>query len=206
MWAARGRSKPAPEWGAARGNPTQQRVRMHGTIFSELKKFVDARLGPDAWRPLVREAGLGARLYVTVSEYPDAEAVALVGAASRTTGMPAQDILEAFGEFIAPDLLGMYRALVRPEWRTLEFLENTENTIHRVVRLQNPGARPPEIRCTRTGPAEVVIHYGSERRMCAVARGIVKGVAAHYGETVTLEEPRCMLRGDEECRLVVRTA
>ena len=90
-------------------------------------------------------------------------------------------------------------------WRTLEFLESTEETIHRVVRIKDATARPPEIRCERVSPAEVVIHYASERRMCAVARGIARGVADHYGEPVEILEPSCMLRGDAECLIHVRT-
>ncbi|HEX5725849.1 MAG TPA: heme NO-binding domain-containing protein [Longimicrobiaceae bacterium] len=179
---------------------------MHGIIFAELKKYVDARHGGDTWRTLLREAGLGAKMYVPVTEYPDAEAAAIVAAASRATGTPAQAILEDFGEFIAPDLLAMYRALVKPEWRTLEVLENTEETIHRVVRLKNEGARPPEIRAVRTAPDEVTVHYGSERRMCGVTIGIVRGMAAHYGEQVSVRETACMHRGADACEIVVRRA
>ena len=179
---------------------------MHGIIFAELKKYVQARHGDDAWKALLQRAGLPANtLYLPIREYPDADAAAIVGAASEATGLPAGEILEGFGRYIAPDLLGMYRALVKPEWRTLEFLENTEETIHRVVRIKDAAAKPPEIRCERLSPGEVVIRYASERRMCAVARGIARGVADHYGERVDIGEPSCMLRGDAECRIHVRT-
>ncbi|MBV9774893.1 MAG: heme NO-binding domain-containing protein [Gemmatimonadetes bacterium] len=179
---------------------------MHGIIFAELKKYVDARLGADAWRPLLREAGLGSRIYVPVRTYPDEEVVALVSAASRTTGLAPAAILEDFGEFIAPDLIGMYRSLIRAEWRTLDFIANTEQTIHKVVRLNDSQALPPEIACTRSGSREVVVHYNSPRRMCAVARGIIRGVAAHYGEQVVVTEPRCMHRGDPACEISVALA
>ena len=179
---------------------------MHGIIFAELKKYVDARLGPDAWRALVQQAQVSTRMYLPLRSYPDEDAVKLVSTASAITGLPAADLLEDFGLFIAPDLIGLYRALVKPEWRTLDFLENTESTIHRVVRIQNPEAAPPEIRCTRTAPDRVTILYSSARRMCPVARGIVKGVATHYGEGVQITEPRCMLRGDAECEIHVQLA
>ncbi|HEU0298667.1 MAG TPA: heme NO-binding domain-containing protein [Longimicrobium sp.] len=177
---------------------------MHGVIFSELRKYVENRHGEDAWKGLLRSAGLGARIYLPIREYPDGEAAALVSAASAATGVPARDILEDFGTFIAPDLLEMYRSLVRPEWRTLDFLEKTEETIHRVVRLNDAAARPPELRCERTAGDEVLVRYASARRMCGVAIGIVRGVAAHYGECVEIVERRCMHRGDPECEIVVR--
>ena len=178
---------------------------MHGVIFSELRKYVEQRHGgEETWKALLRDAGLGPRIYLSVGEYPDADAVALVSAASAATGVPVRGVLEDFGEFIAPDLLGMYRSLVRPEWRTLDFLERTEGTIHRVVRLKDASAKPPEIRCERTAPDEAVVRYASARRMCGVAVGIIRGVAAHYGEQVQIDEPHCMHRGDAECEIRVR--
>ena len=178
---------------------------MHGVIFSELRKYVEQRHGgEETWKSLLRDAGLGRRMYLPVQAYPDAEAAALVSAASAATGIPERGVLEDFGAFIAPDLMAMYRSLVRPEWRTLDFLEKTEETIHRVVRLKDPSAKPPEIRCERTAADEAIIRYASARRMCGVAVGIVRGVAAHYGEPVQIDEPRCMHRGDPECEIRVR--
>lgn len=176
---------------------------MHGIIFGEMKKLVDKELGGDSWRELLKDAGLGAKVYMPVTEYPDEEAMALVNAIAKRTGMEQRAVLELFGEFIAPDLLSLYRHMVKPDWRTLELLQNTEETIHRVVRLRNPGARPPELRTDREGE-EVLITYSSARRMCGVAVGIVRGLAAHYGETIEIKELSCMLEGAGACRLLVR--
>jgi len=176
---------------------------MHGMIFGELKKLVDTKLGGDSWNQLLADAGLGSRIYMPVGEYPDQEMVALVEAVSRKTALDARAVLEMFGEFIAPDLITLYRHLVKPEWRTLELLENTEATIHRVVRRRNPGARPPELKTARNGN-EVLITYASARRMCGVAIGIVRGVAAYYREVVEIEELNCMSLGASACRILVR--
>jgi predicted hydrocarbon binding protein len=73
-----------------------------------------------------------------------------------------------------------------------------------VVRARNAGARPPELRAERIAPDEVVVRYTSARRLCGIAKGIVRGLARHFAQTVTLEEPVCMLRGDTECVLRVR--
>lgn len=177
---------------------------MHGVIFVELKKFVDDRLGDEAWSDLLRKAALEGRIYLPVQVYPDAEAMALVSAACARTGLGADPLLQQFGEFIAPDLLRMYGSLLKGEWKTLEVVENTEATIHRVVRARNPGARPPELHTERAGPNEVVVVYGSARKMCGIAKGIVRGLARHFGERVTIEELACMHSGAPECRISVR--
>ena len=177
---------------------------MHGLILAELKKFVDDRLGPEHWPQLLDKASVGGRIYLPIHHYPDAEAVALVQAACAHTGLSMDALLQQFGEFIAPDLLQMYSAVIDRQWRTLEVVENTEETIHRVVRLRNPGASPPELRTERPGPDEVVVIYASPRKMCGVAKGIVRGLARHFGERVTIEEASCMHQGASQCRISVR--
>jgi hypothetical protein len=177
---------------------------MHGIILCELKKYVDDRLGAAAWGALLVKAGMPGRIFMPVQEYPDADALKLVSTASAITGRPAVALLEDFGEFIAPHLLTMYGSLIRKEWRSLDVIEHTEETIHRVVRHRNPGAKPPELRCRRVGPDEVVVVYSSARKMCAVAKGIARGMARHFQETVAISESTCMLAGAKECRISVR--
>jgi hypothetical protein len=177
---------------------------MHGIIFSELKKYVDTKLGGEAWGGLLQEAGLKMKLYMPIHTYPDQEAVALVAAAAKMTGQPVDGVLQSFGEFIAPDLMRMYGALLKKEWKTLDILEHTEETIHRVVRSQNPGADPPQLQCVRLSATALVITYASRRRMCGVAKGIVRGIAAALGEKVVVSEATCMLRGGTKCEISVR--
>lgn len=179
---------------------------MHGLVFAELKKFVEYKLGPQAWNALLQDAKLGNKAYFSIQDYPDSDAVALVTAASRKTGLPPDAILEAFGEFITPSLIKMYGHLAKPSWRTLEFIENAERSIHTVVRINNAGAKPPELRVSRTGPNEIVLHYSSARKMCSLAKGIAKGVARHYGESLTLQETKCMNKGAAECQISMRVA
>lgn len=177
---------------------------MHGIIFVELKKYVDAKVGPGAWDKLLGMAGMPAHIFMPVRQYPDEDVVKLVTAAAKATGAEVDAILEDFGAFIAPDLLRLYAALIQPEWRTLDVVQHTEETVHRVVRLRNPGAAPPYLRAERTSPDEVVVHYTSQRKLCAIAKGIVRGVSTHFGDGVTILETECMHRGAAECRIVVR--
>jgi len=177
---------------------------MQAIIFAELKKYAEARLGTDAWRPLLREAGVTRSVYAPGQDYPDAEAGAIVAAASKRTGLEPDAILQDYGEFIAPDLLRLYRHLIQPSWRSLDLIEHTEETIHKAVRRDSPGAHPPQLKCTRKSPDEVVVHYSSPRRMCGAAKGIIRGVGRHYGNRLSLAEPTCMLKGGAECQIAVK--
>ncbi len=178
---------------------------MHGTIFFELKKYVETKLGGRAaWDRLLIESDLGARTYEVMADYPDSEIIQLTSTASRMTGAPVRSILEDFGEFIAPDLLQMYAGVIQPAWKTLDVIEHTEDQIHSVVRLHNRDAHPPDLKCVRTSENEVIIHYNSKRKMCDVARGIVKGLARYYEEKISISESTCMLKGEPACTIQVR--
>ena len=179
---------------------------MHGTIFMELRKYVETKLGKGEWRKLLDEVGLGTRLYLPIEDYPDQEAISLMTAASRMTRTPADAMLEDFGEFIAPDLIKLFGYLVNPEWKTIDLIANTEQAIHQVLRDTTSKVTPPELKCTRPSPGEVIITYTSQRKLCAMAKGIAKGFAKHYHERIQITEPTCMLKGAPKCEIRVKLA
>lgn len=192
----------APSRHGAAGLPGRE--RMHGIVFAELKKYVVQNLGADTWNQLLAKAGQEGTTYLPNKVYDDAAALKLVVTASEMTGKSPNDILESFGEFIAPDLLSMYGAQVNPAWKTLDLLEHTEETIHRMVRMRQPGATPPQLKTERVGPHEVLLRYSSARHMCALAKGIARGLGAHYGEQVVIRDTSCMNKGDAQCNIYIK--
>jgi hypothetical protein len=176
---------------------------MHGIIFTALKKYVRTRLGAEAWNNLRAAAGLADRVYLPIQPYPDEEIDALVTTVAQLSGISQQQLLEDFGRSMVPDFVTVYRPLIAPDWRTLDLLEHLESRIHAGVRLNNAGAKPPVLRVQRAAPERVVIQYESSRRWCALGKGLIQGIADHYGERVGIAEERCMLQGDPYCELVV---
>jgi predicted hydrocarbon binding protein len=131
---------------------------------------------------------------------------ALTAAIARRVGVSDQELLERFGEQITPTLMARYHQYFKPAWKTLDVIEHTEEHIHRAVRVRDPGAAPPELEARRVSPGEVVVIYRSRRRMCGFARGIARGVARHFGETVVINDLTCMLNGKPACTISVTLA
>jgi hypothetical protein len=177
---------------------------MHGIVFAELQRFVQANHGPEAWTQLLKAGGLAGKLYLPVNEYPDTEIKALVAAAAKMTGRPAPAILEDFGDFITPSLIAMYGHLLSPKWTALDIIENTEGTVHTVVRVKNPGARPPQLSATRVAPNEVLLRYNSPRQMCFLAIGIGRGLGRHFRQNLSIQQGKCMYKGDAQCEIRYR--
>jgi hypothetical protein len=138
-----------------------------------------------------------------VKAYPDAEAVALVVAAAARAGLPVPAVLEDFGSFLTPTLLSMYQSMIKPGWRTLDVLEHTEQTIHAVVRRRNPGASPAVLHCRRDSRDTLLLTYTSERRLCPLAIGIIKGLAAHFGDDIDIQQTQCMHDGADTCTMAL---
>ena len=176
---------------------------MHGIVFEELREFVWRSHGPQTWAELLAAAVPDRRFYAPDAGYPDEELEALVAEISKRTGSTRGELLHTFGEFVAPTLLELYRPMLDPAWSLLDLLENVEETIHRVVRLDDPTASPPNLRVERAGDERVVIHYESERKMCDFAKGIVNGLQGEYGQQVDVTDLSCMHKGDPTCTIEV---
>ena len=137
---------------------------MQGIIFSRLRKYIETKQSSRAWSTLLKHAQLENKAYLSVSEYPDAELEALVSAAAMMSGQPATVVLEDFGVFLALPLLSMYKHLIPGDWKTLDVIEKTEETIHHVVRVETPGTKPPVLQTIRRSEDEVVLIYGMLRQ------------------------------------------
>lgn len=177
---------------------------MHPLIHIGLKEYVEGRYGIERWLGFLEAAGVSlTRPYVRVGSYPDEELEAIVAAIAAGTGTSTNEVLEDFGTALAPQLIAMYPRLVRPEWRSLDLLCFTEEAIHQVVRHGQLGARPPVVRCRRLSPGSLHLTYESSRRLCPLAVGIMRGVGRHYGETLVIRHPECMLHGAVACEFDV---
>jgi len=178
---------------------------VHGLIFFYIQKFADVAGSGTTSRVIARSSGhTTAAQYLPSGVYPDADAVELLQAIARSTGRPLPLVLEQFGEFLAPHLLKVAGKYVDPGWRTLDLIERTESIIHTMIRNANPGAAPPVLETVRPSPGELHLVYSSARQLCPMAKGLIRGLATHFGDRITIDESSCMLRGDPFCSFALQ--
>jgi len=180
---------------------------MYGVIFDFLRSYVIERHGGrDTWDALLNEAGIGYKVYFPVAQYPDEEIVNLATTAARMLKASLPAVLEDFGHYTGPKLITYYDMFVRPEWRTFDVLENASARIHDAIHRYNPKRLPPRLVAKRLDANRMELTYQSERKLCMVAKGIVRGLKDHFGEAVEIRETQCMHSGAECCRFdLVRT-
>ncbi|ALI98941.1 heme NO-binding domain-containing protein [Rufibacter tibetensis] len=164
--------------------------QMHGSIFVLLKRFVESKYDYSTWIKLLEAAEVTHNTYQMHNMYPTSELFAIVQKASAATGIAAHDLMEAFGEFLVPDLLLVYKKYIDPKWRTYEMLLNTEASMHGAVKKEDNRTTPPVLLVTPKGPNQLIVDYYSKRRMAGVAVGIIKGIAKYYQESEQVQVTR----------------
>ena len=175
---------------------------MLGYPLKTLLNAIEERHGREEVVRTLEDAGIPAdRTYRLNESYDDVEARRLTAAAfKRLTG---DEVAKAFFN----DTLTRF-----PRWYEMcktsrEFLE-MQPEIHNTfaVGLHRPEDRDAVLAKFRLEKLddELVVHYRSGNQMCDMYKAIARLVFKHFGDTATIDEQRCMKRGDTECVLRIR--
>ncbi len=173
---------------------------MKGVIFNLAEQVVTDAYGADTWDQLLDDADLDGA-FTTLGNYPDAQLMAIVDAASVRLGVSATDVVRMVGKGALPLLALRYPAFFTPHTSTRPFLLTLNDIIHPEVRKLYPGADVPEFGFEEQGEDVLLLEYRSRRQLCALAEGFIAGAAEHFGQSVTIVQPRCMLDGVDSCLL-----
>lgn len=176
---------------------------MHGAFVYSFRRFVQEHYGSASWDELLSDSIYREQPIVPSSDYPGLDFRALVDRLARQRSIAPELVLEPFGQQLVRTLLGLYGAFVAPHWRTLDVVENARQTIHRILRMRDGTARPPRVMCCRLDAASALLVSVEPQCHCAIIRGALQGVAAHFGETIELKHSGCQMRGDRCCELLV---
>lgn len=175
---------------------------MLGYPLKLILKTIERRHGHEAVAQTLAEAGLPTdRAYRLSEPYADSEVQRLFAAAFQR--ISTEDVAAVFFE----------DTLVRfPTWFEMcktsrEFLE-MQPEIHNTFavglqRTEERDAVREKFRLEKLDD-ELVVHYRSPNLLCDMYKAIALHVFQHYRDNATIDEPRCMKRGDAECELRIR--
>ena len=175
---------------------------MKGIVFNLLEQLVTEEHGDETWEDLLDAADLDGA-YTSLGSYPDEHLFKLVGAASEALDTAPDDIIRWFGRSSLPLFAERYPGLFERHTQTKSFVLTLNDIIHPEVRKLYPGAIVPEFGFATPSENTVVMDYYSPRKLCAFAEGLLLGAGDHFSETVVIEQPECMNRGDPRCRLEI---
>jgi len=167
---------------------------MKGIVFREFGELVIARFGDATWDALITESKVpSGGAYTAVGTYPHEEAVALLMALSRRTGVSPDDLLKVFGEHLFGVLSRRYPFAVAGHDDLFPFLESLEGVVHVEVRKLYPDAELPSF-VTRWEGDAFMLEYRAQRPFASLAEGLLRGAINHWGGRYSLA--RRALGGD----------
>lgn len=161
---------------------------MYGLVNRAIQEFVSTNYGTPTWDVIKRTAKVEAVDFHGMEEYPDCVTFALVGAASQELKMPAEQVLEAFGEYWVlytakegyGDLLKMSGA------DFVAFLQNLD-LLHARIGRAYPSLKPPAFQCSDITDRSLLLHYRSERDgLVPLVLGLIKGLGRMFQTTVQI--------------------
>jgi hypothetical protein len=172
---------------------------MKGIIFNLLEDVVRREYGQDTWETILETTKLEGS-YTSLGNYPDEDLGKIVVAASSALGTPTDEIVRWFGRRAIPLLAEKFPSFFKPN-SARTFLLTLNDIIHTEVLKIYPGSVVPIFDYDTSSQNVLVMGYRSNRRLCSLAEGFIEGAADYYEETVSVEQQKCMKRGDDKCLL-----
>jgi hypothetical protein len=168
-------------------------------IFASLRDYTAVRLDEQRAVELWSD-----RIFELSEAYDDEWFVAQLARLATATGEPTDEIQRGFGAFAAKETFArLFPAYYEESGDTFTFLLGIEEKIHELVRATIAGATPPRLHVQQLDSLGVLVTYTSDRKLCPLLEGLVRGTADHYGDDVVLDEIQCMHRGDTGCVFTV---
>ncbi len=175
---------------------------MKGVIFNVLEELVIETAGMDAWNNVLAATGYEG-VYTSGDSYPDEELFALAAEICKVLNLDLATVVGIFGEYLFDQLDARHPVFVQQSSDLRSFLLSVDTVIHgEVLKLyQNPNL--PRFSYRDEGDT-LVMNYTSERKLCILAEGLIRGAAKRFNANVDITHPVCMHDGAEHCQLNVR--
>lgn len=163
---------------------------MYGLVNRSIEELVTARFGAPTWEQIRDAAGVTDEVFLSNETYPDSMTYQLVGAASRILGMPADQILEAFGEhWVLHTAQESYGAMLDLGGRNLKDFLLYLPHLHSRVQLHFPRLSPPVFWVTDVTDGAATVHHRTTREgLAPFVVGLLKGLGRRFSTQVAVSQ------------------
>lgn len=178
---------------------------MKGIVFCEFVEMLEQEFSADMADEIISGTTLeSGGAYTTVGTYDHHEMLALVTQLSEKTGTPVPDLVEAFGRYLFGRFVDLYPAFFEGVDGAFSFLDRIEEHVHVEVLKLYPDAELPTFDTSRTDDNTMVMVYQSTRPFADLAKGLIEGCIAHYGEPVDVQMEDLSDEGRTHVRFTLR--
>jgi len=154
---------------------------MKGIVFTEFLEMVEKEFGLEVVDDIVLKSNLPSNaIYTSVRTYDFIEMQSLIANLSKVTGIPANDLIYAYGRYFFNVLNRSYHKIFEHYHSPLEMLASIENHIHVEVRKLYPDAELPSFKIIKQEKDYLEMLYFSERSMYMFAKALMEKTFEHY--------------------------
>lgn len=155
---------------------------MYGLVNKAIEDLVRSKFGDATWEQIKHKAGVEEELFISMDSYPDDVTYRMVAAASEVLGIPAAQVLEAFGEYwVVYTAREGYSDTLTMFGDTLPTFLTNLDTMHAHVGTVFPNLKPPSFQCTDITDHSMRLHYYSERAgLAPMVVGLLKGLSTMF--------------------------
>lgn len=156
---------------------------MYGMIHQAARQLVLQSHGEAAWRQIVHVSGLTDSDFISAQHYDDEKTLGLIGAISKVSGAPMDELLVAFGQhwitFAAGTSYGRVMDMLGDNLE--EFIENLDR-MHAGIKATMPQASMPRFELLASNDGDLHVLYQSERSgLTPFVVGLLRGLMARFG-------------------------
>lgn len=154
---------------------------MKGIVFTEFLEMVESKFGYVMVDKIINDADLPSKgSYTSVGTYPHQEMVSLVVQLHLKTQIEVESLLKIFGSHLFDVFKKSYASFFNEHTSAFDFLESIENHIHVEVKKLYPDAELPRFETQRISADTMKMIYFSDRKMAALAEGLIASTLDHY--------------------------
>lgn len=156
---------------------------MKGIVFTEFLDMVEQKFGYEIVDQIITESKLKSNgIYTAVGTYPHSEVVTLLMNLSNKVAIEPTTLLKEFGKYLFDTFLSSYPQFFSAVDNAFAFLHSIDKHIHVEVLKLYPDATLPKFLSKETEDGTLVMTYKSERKMAALAEGLIEKAILHYHE------------------------
>ncbi len=160
---------------------------MKGIVFTEFMEMVESQFGYAMVDQIIEDSKLpSGGIYTSIGTYDHSEIVALLMNLSKRTEIEPPVLLKAFGKYLFDTFLKTYPHFFEEANNSIDFLQSIDNYIHVEVLKLYPDAKLPTFTTDVQDDGSLVMTYFSERKMSALAEGLIEKSIAHYQDPMSM--------------------
>ncbi len=176
---------------------------MKGVVFNILEEMVLESYGMETWNEILACANEATGIYTASKSYPDSHLFELVSIVSSKLDIPVGSLIGSFGEFMFNELVKRHPNFTDSQTNLDSFLRSIDDVIHVEVKKLYDSPNLPKFDYIDTEDGRLIMQYRSERKLCILAEGLIRGASSFYKQPIGLVHNICMHKGDDHCDLEI---